>query len=329
MISVSVVVPTYRRPGLLGRCLTALKAQDLREQEFEVLIVDDANLQETRTQVENFAKTARMPVRYVPVLTEPHGPATARNIGWRAARGKIIAFTDDDTVPDPSWLSGGVAAFQPNVIAIWGRLIMPGPRAPAGYARDAAELERAEFATSNCFCRKEVLEAVGGFDERFIAAWQVDSDLFFSLLKYAGERQDQNLEIIHAPEAIVIHPIRPTPWGMSLKQQRKSMYNALLYKKHPDLYRKKIQPGPPWRYYVTTLILIALALSTVQGDWSWAVAWATLWFFLTLSFCIQRLRDTARTPSHIAEMAVTSALIPFLAVYWRIRGAIKFRVLFL
>ncbi|HEV7237120.1 MAG TPA: hypothetical protein VGN15_13110 [Ktedonobacteraceae bacterium] len=42
-----------------------------------------------------------------------------------------------------------------------------------------------------------------------------------------------------------------------------------------------------------------------------------------------RLSHTSRRPSHIAEMFITSLLIPPLAIYWRIRGAIKYRVFFL
>ena len=43
----------------------------------------------------------------------------------------------------------------------------------------------------------------------------------------------------------------------------------------------------------------------------------------------RRLEGASRRPSHVAEMVVTSALIPFLSIYWRLRGAWRFRVLFL
>jgi hypothetical protein len=53
------------------------------------------------------------------------------------------------------------------------------------------------------------------------------------------------------------------------------------------------------------------------------------WSIMTAQFCLQRLDGTSRAPSHIAEMAVTSALIPPTTVFWRLYGAWKFRVLFL
>src|SRR4051794_15879792 len=97
---VSVVIPTYRRPDLLGRCLGALGGQDFDPLEYEIIVADDAASDATRRQVEAFAATTRARVVYAPVAGA-HGPAAARNVGWRAAAAPVIAFTDDDTIPDP------------------------------------------------------------------------------------------------------------------------------------------------------------------------------------------------------------------------------------
>src|SRR5690349_7715077 len=100
---VSVVVPTYKRPELLDRCLDALLGQCYEPSGYEIVVADDGANCETRRQVECHAQRAAcrgLTVRYLPV-TGAHGPAAARNAGWRAARGEIIAFTDDDCVPDP------------------------------------------------------------------------------------------------------------------------------------------------------------------------------------------------------------------------------------
>jgi hypothetical protein len=53
------------------------------------------------------------------------------------------------------------------------------------------------------------------------------------------------------------------------------------------------------------------------------------WLGLTASFAVKRLRGTSRDPAHVREMIVTSILIPFVAIYWRLAGAWRFRVLFL
>ena len=56
---------------------------------------------------------------------------------------------------------------------------------------------------------------------------------------------------------------------------------------------------------------------------------AAVWLVLTGRFCARRLRGTSHAPRHVAEMVVTSALIPPLCVFWRLFGALKHRVVFL
>jgi hypothetical protein len=199
---------------------------------------------------------------------------------------------------------------------------VPLPNPPTDYERNESGLAMSEFITANCFCRRDARATVGGFDERFTTAWREDSDLFFALLE-AGQR------VVHAPEAAVVHPVRPGPWGISLRQQKKSQFNALLYKKHPALYRQKIQPRPPWHYYRIGAALLAAVGAGVAG-WTWlALTAGGVWALLTAGFCARRLCGTSHAPGHVAEMIVTSALIPPLSIYWRLRGAIRFRVFFL
>src|SRR5690348_17598480 len=98
---------------------------------------------------------------------------------------------------------------------------MPLPVMPTDYERNESGLERAEFITANCFVRRGVLERLSGFDESFRMPWREDSDLHFRLLE-AGFR------VARAEDAIVVHPVRPAPWGVSLRQQKKVVFDALL-----------------------------------------------------------------------------------------------------
>lgn len=322
--AVSVVIPTYRRPDLLGRCLQAAAAQDHDPRAYEIVVADDGADQATREFVQRFAaETAERggpDIRYIAVHGT-HGPAAARNRGWQAAQGEIIAFTDDDTIPDPRWLSHGVAAFGPDIAAVWGHVSMPIPEVPTDYERDAKGLEGAEFVTANCFVRRSALEAVGGFDERFRFAWREDSDLFFMLLA-------QGLQVQAARDAVVLHPVRPGRWGVSISQQKKAQFDALLYKKHPQLYRRKIFASPPWRYYAILASLLATAGGLAAGSPKLAAGGGATWVLLTGQFALERLRGTSKAPSHVAEMVVTSAVIPPLSVFWRLVGAAKFKVPF-
>jgi GT2 family glycosyltransferase len=319
---VSVIVPTYRRPDLLGRCLAALAAQALDPDSYEILVADDDASDTTRRQVEGFAATVKPAVRYLPV-TVAHGPAAARNAGWRAARAPVIAFTDDDTVPDRGWLAAGLGAFERDgtLAAVTGQVVVPLPPVPTDYQRNEAGLEGAEFVTANCFCRRAVLEAVGGFDERFTAAWREDSDLHFNLL-------ERGAKLVKVPEAVVVHPVRPAPWGASLRMQRKALFDALLYKKHPALYRRHIRPAAPLDYYGMLLALATAVVGGGAGSLLVPLAAGGVWAVLLGRFLARRLRGTSHAPSHVAEMLLTSLLIPMLSVFWRLYGAAKFRVPF-
>jgi len=322
-IAVSVVVPTCGRMDLLDRCLDALSRQTLPAAVFEIIIVDDEPNHNTLHLVAGWrARSVERGPRLVYIANSgQHGPAAARNLGWRAAQAPIIAFTDDDTVPSPSWLAQGLAAFDGHVDVLCGRVEMPLPATPTDYQRTARQLETAEFVAANCFCRKSILERLDGFDERFTEPCREDSDLHFRLLGIEAR-------IVRAPQVLVVHPLRPAPWGVSLLHTRRAVFDALLYKKHPGLYRAKVEAAPRWDHYLAVAALL-LALAGWLGHSAPVFGLAGLaWLALTARLCVRRLRGTAKTASHIAEMIVTSALIPPLAVFWRLAGAIRYRVRF-
>lgn len=316
---VSAVVPTFRRPDLLRRCLDTLLAQSIDPASYEIVIADDGPDDAVRALVAT--TPARCALRYVPV-TATQGPAGARNAGWRAARGDVIAFADDDTVPDRDWLLAGLRGMSGGSCAVTGRIVMPVPERPTDYEKDAAGLARAEFVTANCFVRRTVLERIGGFDERFTSAWREDSDLHFRLLE-AG------CGIGHAPDAVVVHPVREAPFGVSVSQQRKVVFDALLYRKHPRLYRERIRRIPPIDYYVASASLLAATVAALAGRPQAALVASVPWLLVTAFLTLGRLRGTRHSLRHVTEMLLTSAAIPPTSVFWRGVGSARHRVLFL
>lgn len=316
----AVVIPSCGRPRLLSRCLDALAAQAPGAPAYELIVVDDGHDERTRERVEAFDAA---PVRYLRTPRARGGPAAARNLGWRATRAPVIAFTDDDTRPMPDWLAQGLQAIEAGIgiAAVAGRVQVPLPARPRDHERDTAGLSSAEFVTANCFVRRSALERVGGFDERFRLAWREDSDLQFSLLE-AG------LRVVTAPTAVVCHPVRPARWGESLRQQRKVFFDALLFKKHPRTYRARVRSRPRWDYYAIVSLLLVGLIGLVAGWTLVAVPALAVWATLTAIMLGRRLRGASLAPSHIAEMLVTSIAIPPAAVFWRLRGALHFRVPF-
>jgi glycosyltransferase involved in cell wall biosynthesis len=322
-IGISVVVPTSGRMDLLDRCLDALTRQTLPGASYEVIVVDDEPNHNTLHLVAGWrARTLERGPRlvYLP-NSNRHGPAAARNLGWRSAQAPLLAFTDEDAVPAPTWLAQGLAAFGDDVDVLCGRLDLrlPARLAEAGHANHGEPDE--QFSIANCFCRRSLLERLEGFDERFEQAGHCDADLYFRLLAL-------DARIARAPEALVVLPLQQAPWGASLRRTRAGIFDALLYKKHPQLYRERIAAAPPWDYYLAVGALLAALGFLAAGSSAGALLAGLGWVALTARLCRQRLRGIAHSAAQVADIVVTSALIPPLAVFWRLAGAIRYRVRF-
>ena len=99
-MKLTVLIPTYRRPTDLARCLEALHHQDRGADEI-LLVVRDTD-QETWVFLES-RQPEPLPLRIVTV-TAP-GVVAALNLGLEAAQGEIVSITDDDAAPHPDWLA--------------------------------------------------------------------------------------------------------------------------------------------------------------------------------------------------------------------------------
>src|SRR2546430_13920788 len=99
----SVVVATHQRAHLLPRLIKALEDQEAAPA-FEVIVVDDSSTDGTWDVLVGLASSSTVRLRPLQTLRNS-GPAAARNLGWRSAAGRVVAFTDDDCVPRPGWLA--------------------------------------------------------------------------------------------------------------------------------------------------------------------------------------------------------------------------------
>jgi GT2 family glycosyltransferase len=322
-LDVSVVVPTYRRDDTLLRCLETLARQDFPSDRFEVIVVDDARSATTPRAVGGFAsRHSGLDVRVLPGMCQ--GPAAARNVGWRAARGTVIAFIDDDAYPaGDGWLREGVSSFEDSRIAgVDGPVRVPADDPPTDFQRNVMGLERGTFITCNAFYRRSWLERVGGFDEEFRAPFREDSDLQYRVEAAGGV-------LVRNPRALVIHPAAPGRFAVSLRLQRYSQYNALMYKKHPARYRRDLEPRPPLHYYAIAGSALVGIGTLLAGRPKIAALPALIWAALSGRFFLRRARGTSHQPRHLADLALTSVVIPWLSIYYRLRGAVRYRVLFI
>lgn len=214
-MTLSVVVATRDRAAALRRCLAALAAQDAGE--LEVVVVDDAS--RDRGAAEQAIAVCGLQARLI--RGPGRGPATARNLGWRATHGDVVCFTDDDCEPQPGWaaLLGDAAAL--SGVAAGRTMVEEGAPAPVVASQaitdylQSASLDpatgRLGFApTCNLAATREALARLP-FDETFPTAAGEDRD-FSTRAEAAG------LAPLYVPVAVVVH--RPELTGRAFLRQQ-------------------------------------------------------------------------------------------------------------
>lgn len=118
-MKVTVLVPTYRRPDDLARCLSALLHQQRSPD--QIVVVARADDAATHTCLADHVTPRVLPVD-VAIVDEP-GQVAALNRGLDAAKGDVVAITDDDAAPRGDWVARIAAAFEadPKLGALGGR----------------------------------------------------------------------------------------------------------------------------------------------------------------------------------------------------------------
>lgn len=332
-LRVSVVVTTSGRLPQLMRCLQALLAQTVDTQGFEILVVDQARDKATRRAVQALARTlAPHLLHYLRPLDNGRGTAAARNRGWRAARAPLIAFTDESAVPDPAWLlEGDKVMHAQRWVALAGRVLVQRagdgpPRRPDSDAKapKAAPGQPLVLDSANVFVWRKALHAVGGFDDRFPDPAHEDADLQFRLQREGPIGSGASVLVVHPPPG-------DEGWAEPLRWQHDRFFDALLYREHPRQYRRhRGHAGavPPWGSYAVVALALAALAALLAGSAAAAQLLAAGSAAGIVGLALRRLQRAAPPPGRWLQVLATSALIPFLAVYWRLRGAWHYRVWF-
>jgi len=196
----SVIIPTYNRKGVLVKCLNALFHQTCLRSVYEVLVVDDGSTDGTEEVMRKFAASAPVKFRYC--RQEHKGPAAARNVGIRNARGKIILFIGDDIIATPNLLEEHLkwhAQYPEDNVAVLGYVtwspgieVTPfmywlengGPQFKFYQIADQIKVNCEYFVTSNVSLKRRFLLKNGAFfDEDFPYASYEDVELAYRLDK--------------------------------------------------------------------------------------------------------------------------------------------------
>jgi GT2 family glycosyltransferase len=122
-IDVSVVISTYNGAAVLPRALDAILDQDEGDVQYEVIVVDNNSVDDTRRVIESYIPRATPRLRYV--FESRQGLSYGRNAGIAAARGSIIAFSDDDIHVSRSWIKSikTILDDHPEVDFIGGKVL--------------------------------------------------------------------------------------------------------------------------------------------------------------------------------------------------------------
>ncbi len=224
---ISVVIPAYNAAETLEPCLEALESQTLARGQYEVIVVDDGSADAT-------AEIARGHESVAPLFQSHKGPAAARNLGTRHARGPIVLFTDADCVPSPDWIEAMSAPFSDDEVTGVGGVIRTHQR---GLVPRFIQLEfddrferLAKYPSIDFICtatggfRRDVFLESGGFREDLLGA--EDAEFSFRLAS-AGH------EMVFVPQAIVYHS---HPQSLLEYARRKCTYaywRLMVYLGHP------------------------------------------------------------------------------------------------
>lgn len=229
-MTISLVLCTYNRAGSIGISLESILASIVpRGVEWEVLVVDNNSKDETHAVIEGFSRLHPGRIQY---LFEPkQGLSNARNAGIRAARGAVVAFTDDDVTVDPQWLhsltqpllddqcagTGGRILLgdfcPPSWLAISGPHNLGGSLVQFDLGDQPILLDKAPFGACMAF-QKSVFEKFGWFRTdlgRSGTSLIGNEDTEFGMRLIAG-----GLRLLYVPQAVVYHPV--------LKERLNKMY---------------------------------------------------------------------------------------------------------
>jgi GT2 family glycosyltransferase len=251
---VSVVVPTRDRSARLAAALEALRGQTIDAERFEIVVVDDGSSDGTRELL------GRLPADRHPGLRairlSGNGPAAARNAGWRAARAPLVAFTDDDCEPTPTWLEAILRAASESRGAIVQGRTTPIPRESQLLSRPFARTRRIEgpspwFATCNIAYPRELLERLEGFDELFPEALGEDTDLGWRALEMGAQ-------VEFAPGAVVHHAVEDLGAAGYLRHALRGADAVYAFRRHPGLRARTLRFGI---FRNPSLARLALALA--------------------------------------------------------------------
>lgn len=232
-VKISVVVPTYNRLELLKDQVNALMSQTLPSEQYEVIVVNDGSGDGTKSyldRVEDFYFNLKVFHR------QNGGPAKARNTALKVAKGKIIAFTDDDCLVDSNWLETILSQWQDSIVGMQGSTYTDREKVTPLTHQIDNETGHNSVPTCNAAYLRSTLLFIEGFDESFPSPHNEDADVSW--------RIQQIGKVTFCPQMRVYHPPRKDSFKKVSRRMKIMASEFTLYRKNPKLYQKYRDRGP-------------------------------------------------------------------------------------
>ena len=260
---ISVIVPAFNASTTIGACVEALLKQTFSKEGYEVIVVDDASLDQTAAIAAGYG--AR-------VISQKHrGPAAARNLGASEARGEILLFIDADCAPSGDWIAQMVAPFKSaEIVAVKGVYEAPKGGILPNFIqaefedryRKLAKKKYIDFVdTYSAGYRRTVFLENGGFDESFPVPSAEDVDFSFRLAQ-------KGYKMAFAPNATVAHLQVPSLWSYLKKKYRYGYYRTRVYRKYPNkAVKDSYTPRTvPLQILLSAVFAVSLGVSSVASQ---------------------------------------------------------------
>ena len=237
----TVVVPTRDRKAQLRNCLEGISRQDVDAHRFEVVIVNDGSPESLASMIE--CHRDRLALQLV-VLPRSVGPAAARSAGAAIARGRFLAFIDDDCVPSSHWLAALMRELRRQPNSLLGGNVENGlpdnPYSAAShqintYVRQYYERGHANerfFPTNNIALSAERFRELGGFNTSIPSHTAEDKE-------FCDRWRSRNYPMAYVPDAVVCHS-HDLSWSQFLRQHFSYGRGILVFRQ----IRRRREPSP-------------------------------------------------------------------------------------
>ncbi len=238
----SVVIPVYNDPEGIDTTLDSLVSAT--NVDVEIVVVDNSSTDQTPEIVAEYA--AEYDHVELVFEREVQSSYAARNTGIEHATGDIICFLDADQRVAEGWLEAALTRLEEtDAHYVAPNVSLEAPDNPSAISQYnlvsgfpiEGFLEQHHYAPTSClFVTRELLEAVGDFDERLISGGD---------LEFGNRVYDAGYDLVYAPDSEVLHPTRNTVGALVGRNVRIGRGHCQLQRYYPERYgRVGVPPRP-------------------------------------------------------------------------------------